>query len=229
MRFVVAPVLLFALLLAVQQAHGAVFTALESRSPAVVTHVTRRGDTVFDVARMYDLGALEILRANPGVAHTVLPPGTRLVIPLSLRLPEVQDGIVIDLGALRLFYFPPGGQIYTFPVTVGKEGWYTPTGVTKVVRKKQNPSWTPSAAIRAEDPTLPAIIPAGPDNPLGFFALYLSWPGYALHGTNRPYSIGRRTSHGCIRLYPEDIQTLFELAPVGTKVTIIDSRLPAQN
>jgi len=200
---------------------GAIISGPQS-SNAAFEYVSRRPETIFDVARRFDIGAVEIMRANPGTAHTILPLGTKLVIPESFRLPAVREGIVIDLAALRLYYFDQPPQIYTFPVTVGKEGWETPRGVTKIVRKKKDPSWTPPASIRAEDPSLPAVIPPGPDNPLGERALYLGWAGYALHGTNRPSSIGRRSSHGCIRLYPEDISLLFDLAPVGTKVTILE-------
>ncbi|MBL8661115.1 MAG: L,D-transpeptidase family protein, partial [Rhodospirillales bacterium] len=104
----------------------------------------------------------------------------------------------------------------------GRDGFSTPLGRTKVVRKKEGPTWIPTAAKRAEDPEVPAVVPPGPDNPMGEFAIYLGWPTYAVHGTNQPWAVGRRVTRGCIRLYPEDIAWLYEQTPVGTAVTVVN-------
>jgi L,D-transpeptidase ErfK/SrfK len=131
-------------------------------------------------------------------------------------------GIVINLPELRLYYFPGAGEPLSFPIGIGGEGAETPAGRTVVTFKRAHPSWIPTASEHAEDPELPAAVRPGPDNPMGDFALYLGWRGYAIHGTNRPYSIGRRDSHGCIRMYPEDIAILFALVTPGTSVTVVD-------
>jgi L,D-transpeptidase ErfK/SrfK len=124
---------------------------------------------------------------------------------------------------LRLFRFGGDGTVMTFPISVGREGWDTPTGVTQIVQKRKDPTWTVPASIRAQDPKLPAVVPAGPDNPLGQYALSLGWPGYLIHGTNAPSSIGKPASHGCMRMYPEDIESLFGAVEVGDTVTVIDT------
>jgi L,D-transpeptidase ErfK/SrfK len=134
-----------------------------------------------------------------------------------------RNGIVVNLAALRLFRFAPDGTVMTFPISVGREGWDTPTGTTQIVQKRKDPVWTVPASIRAEDPSLPAVIPAGPDNPLGQYALSLGWPGYLIHGTNKPSSIGRPSSHGCMRMYPEDVEILFGAVEVGESVTVVDT------
>jgi L,D-transpeptidase ErfK/SrfK len=127
------------------------------------------------------------------------------------------------LAALRLFRFDGSGQVETYPVSVGRGGWDTPTGTTTIVRKREKPEWTVPASIRAENPSLPKVVPAGPKNPLGEYALTLGWDGYLIHGTNAPSSIGKPSSHGCMRLYPEDIEALYALASVGDNVTVIES------
>lgn len=184
----------------------------------------RDGDTLYDIARAHDLGIVEIMAANPGIDPWMPPVGKTLILPTSHVLPQTaHEGIVINLAELRLYYFIDSQTVMTFPIGIGREGWETPTGVTKVVRKKEGPDWIPPDSIRAEKPDLPAIVPAGPDNPMGSHALYLGWPGTVIHGTNNPWGIGRRSSHGCIRMYPEDIPVMFENVPIGTKVTIIDT------
>jgi L,D-transpeptidase ErfK/SrfK len=115
--------------------------------------------------------------------------------------------------------------VRTYPISIGRSGLETPTGQTVVARKQANPTWYPPPSIRAENPKLPRAVGPGPNNPLGAFAIYLDWPRFLLHGTNRPTSIGRRVSHGCIRLYPEDIAELFRLVAVGTPVTVVDQPL----
>jgi len=110
----------------------------------------------------------------------------------------------------------------TFPIGIGRQGWETPTGTTRIIAKRRHPIWTPPPSIRKENPELPPYIAAGPDNPLGDYALNLGWSGYLIHGTNRPFGVGKRSSHGCMRLYPEDIQILFNAVTVGTPVTIVN-------
>ena len=122
-------------------------------------------------------------------------------------LPDApRRGIVINLAELRLYYFPNGGEPLSFPIGIGREGWETPLGRTRIVRKTVHPVWIPTNSEHEERPELPQSVAPGPDNPMGDYALYLGWGGYAIHGTNRPSSVGQRGSHGCIRLYPEDMQ-----------------------
>ena len=192
------------------------------------TVTTRFEDTLSDIARANDLGYSEIVAANPGVDPWLPGAGIEIVLPTRFILPPgPREGIVINLPELRLYYYPKGEhRVITHPLGIGREGWSTPTGVTRVVRKKEHPSWTPPESIRreyeAEERPLPPVIGPGPDNPLGDYALYLGMPGYLLHGTNKPWGVGMRVSHGCIRLYPEDIQALFPRVPVGTPVRIIN-------
>ncbi|MBN8531308.1 MAG: L,D-transpeptidase family protein [Alphaproteobacteria bacterium] len=187
------------------------------------SYVTVPEDTLYDVARRFDLGIVEVLAANPGVDPWMPETGTELVLPTEHVLPSPREGIVINLSELRLFYFQNDAQVLSFPIGIGSEGWRTPTGVTNIVRKRARPVWVPPASIRAEHPELPESVPAGPDNPLGDYAMNLGWPSFVVHGTNRPYGIGKRSSHGCIRLYPEDIAVLFKAVKEGTKVTVIDA------
>ncbi|HSR72632.1 MAG TPA: L,D-transpeptidase family protein, partial [Kiloniellales bacterium] len=133
---------------------------------------------------------------------------------------------VINLAELRLYFFPPDGAApISFPIGVGRDGFTTPLGETTIVRKKVDPTWYPTESTLADAPHLPSSVGPGPDNPLGDRALYLGWPTYAVHGTNKPWGVGRRVSRGCIRLYPEDIETLYELAAVGTPVTVVDQQV----
>lgn len=187
------------------------------------SYTIKDGDTLYDIARQSDLGIVEIMAANPGIDPWQPEEGRILTLPTAHVLPAVpREGIVINLPELRLFYFPDPHTVMTFPIGIGKEGWATPTGTTKIVRKRKDPVWIPPVSIHDETPGLPEAVPAGPNNPLGTHALNLGWPGFVIHGTNRPYGVGRRSSHGCIRLYPEDIPVLFDKVSVGTKVTVID-------
>jgi len=142
-----------------------------------------------------------------------------------------REGIVINLAAMRLYFFPKVGRdepqvVYTFPIGIGRVGWATPEGTTSVVRMAKNPAWRPGRGVRAEHAAngeiLPAVVPPGPDNPLGTRALYLGWPSYLIHGTNKPAGVGLRSSHGCIRLFPEDIELLYEMVRSGVKVTVVN-------
>jgi L,D-transpeptidase ErfK/SrfK len=177
-----------------------------------------------------------VVNANPGVDPWLPGAGRRIVLPTQFVLPDApHEGMVVNLAALRLYYFPKPAkkdaprQVITYPIGIGMVGWATPTGTTKIVSKRKDPVWTPPASVRkehaAEGDILPARVPPGPDNPLGAFAMNLGWTSYLMHGTNKPAGVGMRASHGCIRLYPEDIATIFETIPVGTKVTVVNQPL----
>ena len=199
----------------------------EDPEPIIVgrmaTYRTSYEDTLAEVARRFSLGYVEIVAANPAVDPWVPGDGTEIVLPLAHLLPDApREGIVINLPEMRLYFYDQDGGIQTYPLGVGREGFETPLGSTEVKRKTENPTWYPTASTRADNPDLPAAVPPGPDNPLGTRAMYLSWPTYLIHGTNTPWGIGRRTSRGCIRMYPEDIERFYPQIPVGTKVTVID-------
>jgi len=186
-------------------------------------YVTREEDTLLDIALDYDLGYVEIRASNIGIDPWLPGAGHALVLSTQHVLPDApRRGIVINLPELRLYYFPDKGEPRTFPIGIGGEGFETPVGRTQIARKRPHPTWYPTRSEREEDAKLPAVVAPGPDNPMGEFALYLGWQGYAIHGTNRPYSIGRRDSHGCIRLYPADIETLYKLVQPGTPVTVVN-------
>ena len=193
---------------------------------------TRYDDTFVDIARTYNLGFDELVEANPQVDPWLPGEGTRIVLPTRFVLPDAErKGIVINIASKRLFFFPEpdedGAQaVITHPIGIGREGAATPIGVTTVTSKGRDPVWWPTASIRREyaakgDP-LPAQVMPGPDNPLGRYVLILGMPSYLIHGTNKPAGVGMRVSHGCVRLFPENIEALFELAPVGVKVTIVN-------
>jgi L,D-transpeptidase ErfK/SrfK len=192
---------------------------------------SRRGETLLEIARRFDLGHDQIVAANPLLNRWLPPAEARVLLPSHYVLPTAaRRGIVLNLAELRLYYYPADQQtVYTYPVSIGVQDWRTPLGQTVVTGRERNPSWTPPPSIRAEHQAdgeqLPAFIPGGhPDNPLGRFALKLSRQGYLIHGTDerRALGIGMRVSHGCIRLYPEDIEELFTRVAVGTPVTIVD-------
>lgn len=189
-------------------------------------------DTLPDIARRFNVGYNEIQRANPGVDMWVPGAGRRVIVPTQFVLPDAPHvGIVVNVAEMRLYYFPPrsgaGKEIvYTYPLGIGRVNWKTPSGVTTVVRKVVNPVWRPPADIleehREEGDPLPAEIRPGPDDPMGNRALYLGWPEYAIHGTNKPVGVGMRVSHGCMHLYPEDILQLYNLVPIGTEVRVVN-------
>lgn len=191
---------------------------------SVQEYVVQSGDLLADLARKFDVGYTEMLAANPGVDPWVPPAGRKILIPTLFILPDApRQGIVINLGERRLYYFPPGGgRVVTYPIGIGATGFDTPHSVTKVVAKVADPTWVPPPSIRAEQPDLPAAIGPGPDNPLGAYEFRLGWKNYLIHGTNKPDGVGRNVSHGCIHLYPEDIEALFRQAPIGTPVRVID-------
>jgi L,D-transpeptidase ErfK/SrfK len=186
-------------------------------------HAARQGEVFPDIARRSDVGYTALAAANPDIDPWIPKAGQIVTIPSLYILPDApHQGIVINLAQWRLFYFPRGGgSVVTYPLGLGVIGQKTPLGETRVVRKQANPSWYPPASIRAEEPDLPAVVPPGPDNPLGAFALYLGWKNYRIHGTNKPDGVGRNVSHGCIRLYPNDIESLFGMVGVGTPVRVV--------
>ncbi len=191
-------------------------------------------DTLLDIARRYSLGYEEIIRANPGVDMWLPGEGTDILLPGRRILPPgPREGVVVNLPEHRLYYFPKPRKgekpvVITYPVSIGKMDWSTPLGQTYVISKQKHPAWYPPESVRKEhlangDP-LPKVVPAGPDNPLGDFAMRLAVGGgsYMLHGTNNPMAVGMAITHGCIRMYPEDVAALFPLIPVGTKVWLIN-------
>jgi L,D-transpeptidase ErfK/SrfK len=198
------------------------------------TAIAGREDTLFDVARRNGVGYEEILSANPGIDPWLPGEGTEILIPSRFILPDTpRTGIVVNLPEHRLYYYPPAKKgeppvVRTYPISVGKMDWKTPIGTTRIVSKQEKPNWYPPASVLKEheergDP-LPKVVPAGPDNPLGEYAMRLGIPGgaYLIHGTNKPAGVGMQVTHGCIRLYPEDIAELFPLVPVKTQVSLVD-------
>jgi L,D-transpeptidase ErfK/SrfK len=192
-------------------------------------YVVQPGDNLADIARHYDIGYTEMLAANPGVDPWSPPPGRKLTIPGLFILPDVPHrGIVINLAERRLYYFPPdSATVQTYPIGIGAIGFTTPLSTTRVVRKEPHPTWVPPPSIHAENPDLPAVVGPGPDNPLGDYALRLGWSNYLIHGTNKPDGVGRNVSHGCIHLYPEDIEQLFNSVPAGTPVRAVEQSAAA--
>lgn len=191
-----------------------------------------KDDTLIDIARRHSLGYDEIVHANPGVDRWAPGEGTPIVLPTRYILPDTpREGLVLNIAELRLYYYPKAGAgeervVHTYPVSIGRMDWKTPLGLAKVTSKETDPPWRPPASIKAEHAAegdiLPDVVPGGPDNPLGRYALRLSLPGYLIHSTNRPNGIGMRVTHGCVRMYPEDIEHLFGRVPVGTPIRLID-------
>lgn len=196
----------------------------------------RGQDTFIDIALAYDLGYDELVEANPGIDPWLPGEGTEIILPTRFVLPDApREGIVLNVAAKRLFYFPkaePGAApvVHTFPISIGREGWATPLGTTRIVSKRTDPEWRVPASIRKEhaeagDP-LPAVVPPGPDNPLGRHAMRLALRGdYLIHGTNKPAGIGMRASHGCIRMNPGHIEWLYPKVPIGMPVHIVNQPL----
>ena len=189
--------------------------------PAFVT--VHPGEGWAGLARRVGVGWDELRAANPAAVQGGLQLGAQLRVPQILILPPgTRRGIVVNLAERRLWLFEDTGAVRVYPIAVGRgEGW-TPLGETEIVRKRDRPVWVPTPAMRARDPGLPAFVPAGAANPLGLHALDLGWTHYRIHGTNRPASIGRQASAGCIRLYPEHIADLFARVATGTPVRVID-------
>lgn len=199
---------------------------------AITTVEATHEETLLDIARAHNVGFDDIVSANPDLDPWIPGEGATVVLPTRFILPRApREGMVLNLPELRMYYYPKpvNGEapvVVTYPISIGRMDWQTPMGQTKIVKKVRNPSWYPPESIRKEhaedgDP-LPKIVPAGPNNPLGAFAMRLGIPGYLIHSTNKPAGVGMRVTHGCIRMYPEDIEVLFEQIPVGEKVLIIN-------
>lgn len=229
------------LLVAALPARAAIFTlppgdagVKQSVIGAVQVVIAKYEDTLSELGRRYGIGYEEMIAANPGVDAWLPGEGTRIVIPSQFILPDApREGIVINLPEHRLYYFPlvKDGQpqtVVTYPISVGKMDWNTPLGVTRIVDKRVKPSWTPPESVHRERvmdgrPALPRVVPPGPDNPLGDYAMRLAIPGgaYLIHGTNNPVAVGMPVTHGCIRMFPEDIDAFFKMVAVNTRVRIL--------
>lgn len=187
------------------------------------TYTARYEDTMVQIARAYNVGFVELRAANPYLDPWMPGDGKKIMIPSMHLLPRApHTGLVINLAEMRMYAFIKPGQVKTFPLGIGREGLSTPNGTTSVVRKAVGPTWRPTPRMRKEHPELPAVVGPGPDNPMGTNAMYLGWPEYAIHGTDKPFSIGRRASSGCMRMYPEDITEVYNMVPVGTTVTVVN-------
>ncbi len=199
---------------------------------AISTITARYEDTLVDIARRHGVGYQDIVRANPDVDVWLPGEGTEIVLPTRFVLPPgPRHGIVLNLAEYRLYYFPqstPGepATVMTYPISIGRMDWETPLGVTTVIAKARNPTWYPPKSVRdehaADGTPLPRVVRPGPDNPLGRFAMRLALPGYLIHGTNRPAGVGMRVTHGCIRMFPEDIEYLIQRVPIDTPVRIVN-------
>ncbi|HWS66891.1 MAG TPA: L,D-transpeptidase family protein [Steroidobacteraceae bacterium] len=221
-------------------AHATVYPLPQNDNPVVggdQTVLTVYEDTLYDLARRFSLGSEEMIRVNPGVDPWIPGAGKTLVVPNTHILPPgPREGIIVNLPEHRLYYYPKPKrgetpQVITYPVSIGKMDWRTPLGLTRVIQKIKDPVWYPPESVRKEhaaagDP-LPPKVPSGPDNPLGLFAMRLAAGNgtYLIHGTNNPIAVGLAVTHGCIRMYPDDVEALFPLVPVGTPVRLINEPL----
>lgn len=189
---------------------------------------TVSGDNFHTIGRRYDVGYYELIEANPDISPESIPEGTHVVIPTRFILPNApRQGIIVNLPELRLYYFPPGeNQVWTYPIGIGRQGWLTPTCTTTIISKKEKPTWIVPKSIQADRAKqgvkLPDKVLPGPENPLGDYALRLGLVTYLIHGTNDPDGVGRRSSAGCIRMFPEDVKELFKPVKVGTPVRIMN-------
>ncbi len=217
----------FLLFTAFSQARADVFIINNNSQIIGVTrqYKVKHNESLIEIARKFKLGYNEIVDANPELDPFVPKEGSTVIIPSSWVLPDTnREGIVINISEMRLYYFyKKDGRQYvrTYPIGIGDDGNETPTGRFRVIEKIKNPAWHVPESIRRERPELPRLVPPGPDNPLGSHALRLSLGSYLIHGTNRPWAVGRKVTHGCLRLYPEDIPELYNIVPVGTTVTIV--------
>ncbi len=193
--------------------------------------LVKADESLLEIARQYDLGVDAIAAANPGVDPFLPGRGRRIFLPTEWILPDVpiRKGIVVNIAEMRLYVFSRGRSqsVTTFPIGIGDQGKETPVGNFTITEKIMNPAWYVPASIRKENPDLPAVVPPGPDNPMGSHALRLSLRTVLIHGTNRPWSIGTRGSHGCMRMYEEDIVQLFGMVGPRTSVTIVNQPVKA--
>ena len=209
---------------------------LDNSEDSVIGEIrkTRAGseDTLLDIARAHGLGYHEIKRVNPTLDTWLPETDQEIVLPSRYVLPMSQrKGIVLNIPEMRLYFYPPEKDgmktnVITYPLGIGRQGWQTPYISTRIIEKRKHPAWHPPESIRKEheeagDP-LPKRVGPGPDNPLGDYAMRLGLPDYLIHGTNKPFGIGMRVSHGCIRLYPEDIDELFPQVKLRTPVNIVN-------
>lgn len=206
-------------------------TVVEMFPEGNATTTITQDETLLDVALRYTLGQTEIIKLNPKIDRWLIKKGQVVRLPNRRVLPDTpHNGITLNISEFRMYYYPPGktGEVLSFAHGIGRQDWKTPLGKTTVIRKIKDPSWHPPESIRREhaamgDP-LPEIVPPGPHNPLGTRALYLNLPGeYRIHGTDvdKIYGIGMQITHGCVRMYPEDVETLYDVVPVGTTVHIV--------
>jgi len=192
----------------------------------------QKDESLLDIARNYDIGQNEIRLANPGMSRWTPPEEGEVLIPKRFILPDApRSGIVLNIPEMRLYYYPGKEKgkppvVVTHPVSIGRMDWSTPIGTTHVVAKVRDPQWRPPESIKKEHAEkgeeLPDVVPAGPENPLGKYAMRLGIPGYLIHSTNKPFGIGMRVTHGCVRMYPEDMERLFPEIKLGTPVTLIN-------
>ncbi len=193
--------------------------------------VIGRDTTLSDEARNHNVGFNEIRLANTGIDPWLPQKNSKILLPTQHLLPDAERrGIVLNVPEMRLYFYPePQANqlpvVVTHPVSIGRGDWETPLGKTRIINKQENPDWRPPESIRqehlADGDYLPEVVAAGPDNPLGAYALRLNIPGYLIHGTNKPYGIGMRVTHGCVRMYPEDIAEIFNQVEINTSVNII--------
>jgi len=190
-------------------------------------HSARAGETMYEIAREFNVGYNAVAAANPGIKNPFDPgAGREVVLPTKWVLPAGREGfdVIVNLAEMRLYRFFSSGErslVSSYPIGVAIDGFDTPLGTFTVSDRLVKPSWYVPDSVRSEQPDLPEVVPPGEENPLGEFALRLSDSHYFIHGTNKPFGIGLRVSHGCIRLYPEDIAELFSIAPLGTRVKIV--------
>lgn len=220
----------FIIILAVPKANALnVFDLEEERTVYGILRSVKigHGQTLLDIAKDHDLGYNQIISANQDMDPWMPPEGASVLVPTVFVLPRgrLLSGIVVNLAEMRLYYFESAekgpSRFWTCPVGVGREGYSTELSIYTVFSKVKDPIWIVPPSVLKEDPELPPQVPPGPDNPLGKYILRFSRLSYGIHGTNRPWGVGRRVSHGCIRLYSEDIASLFSIVPVGTLVRII--------
>lgn len=201
----------------------------------IQTVIAEQEDSLLEIGRRHGLGYEEMQRANPGMSMWVPGEGTEVTLPTRFILPPgPREDVVVNVAEMRLYYYPPTAEgeiprVETYPISVGRMDWSTPLGTTSITAKVVEPAWYPPQSIIAEHAArgdiLPQVVPPGPDNPLGEYAMLLDIPGYLIHGTNRPQGVGMRVTHGCIRMLPEDIERLFPRLPVGTQVRLINEPL----
>jgi len=194
----------------------------------VKTHIVKPNETFASIAHDFDICQYELVESNPHVNPKNPLVGTVLIIPSRYILPNTpREEMVINLAELRLYYYPRDKkEVWVFPVGIGREGEQTPVGYLRIVEHRENPTWHSPEAIRKarakEGVVIPKVVPPGPDNPLGKFAMRLSRRNYLIHGTNDNGGVGQRSSSGCIRMYPKDIKKLFHAAKNGTSVLVIN-------